>query len=331
MPKPRMWMIRSGRGGRYAAQRVEEGRLSLGWGTALNPKEISSKEEVVRKIRASHPDLTDGQIDNAASQVWRFISEIGVGDHAVTYDPETRLYHVGVVKSEARYDPDADEEAQIYRTIDWIKVVGRDELSKDAKNSLGSILTLFAIDPSHAGQLLNERAQPAVDDLSIQEDVASDRATFEDIENQALERIKDRINRLDWDDMQELVASLLRAMGYKTLVSPAGPDRGKDILASPDGFGFEHPRIVVEVKHRRGQMGAQDIRSFLGGRHAEDRGLYVSTGGFSKDAQYEADRASTATHLMTIDGLARAVIDNYEHLDSKGRTLLPLTKVYWPA
>ncbi len=84
--------------------------------------------------------------------------------------------------------------------------------------------------------------------------------------------------------MQDLVAGILRAMGYKTLVSPAGADRGKDIIASPDGFGFEPPRIVVEVKHRNARMGSSEIRSFLGGRHKDDRGLYVSTGGFTKEA-----------------------------------------------
>jgi len=39
-------------------------------------------------------------------------------------------------------------------------------------------------------------------------------------------------------------------------------------IASQDGFGFENPRIVVEVKHRsKTAMGAQEIRIFLGGRH----------------------------------------------------------------
>ena len=87
-----------------------------------------------------------------------------------------------------------------------------------------------------------------------------------EIETQALERIKDRVNELGWDEMQQLVAGILRAMGYKTQISPAGSDRGKDIVASPDGFGFEHPRIVVEVKHRKERMDSRQIRSFLGGR-----------------------------------------------------------------
>lgn len=325
-----MWMVRSGRGGRYAAERVEQGRVSLGWGSGLDPREFRSKDAVSEKLREYYPDFTPGQIDSAASQIWRFITELKVGDRVATYDPETRLYHVGRLVSDAKADPSADEEGQFFREVQWESQRSRDDLSREARNSLGSVLTLFAIDPAHAEQLTGSPPAPATIDQPL-EQVADDRQAFENIENQALERIKDRINRLDWDALQELVASLLRAMGYKTIISPAGPDRGKDIVASPDGFGFEQPRIVVEVKHRRAQMGAQDIRSFLGGRHPEDRGLYVSTGGFTKDAQYEAERASNVTHLMTTDGLARALIEHYETLDSKGRTLLPLTKIYWPA
>jgi len=121
-------------------------------------------------------------------------------------------------------------------------------------------------------------------------------------------------------------------MKYKTRVSPQGADRGKDIIASPDGLGFEQPRIVVEVKHRPNrQMGSHEIRSFLGGRHKDDRGLYVSTGGFSKDAKYEADRASIPLTLMDIDDLVEVVVEYYEELDLNTRSLLPLTRIYWPS
>ncbi|MEJ2895378.1 restriction endonuclease [Bordetella avium] len=82
--------------------------------------------------------------------------------------------------------------------------------------------------------------------------------------------------------MQALAAGLLRAMGQKT--KAFGADRGKDILASPDGFGFQPPRIVIEVTHRNG-------------RHKNNRGLYVSTGGFTKAAQYDAERPSMAAAI----------------------------------
>ena len=131
--------------------------------------------------------------------------------------------------------------------------------------------------------------------------------------------------------MQPLVAGILRSMDCRTQVSPPGSDRGKDIVASPDGFGFEHPRIVVEVEHRKGQMGSQEIRSFLGGRHKDDRGLYVSTGGFTKDAQYEADRASIPLAMWTLDHVVRALIEHYDATDAETKHIVPLKRLYWPA
>jgi restriction system protein len=78
-------------------------------------------------------------------------------------------------------------------------------------------------------------------------------------------------------------------------------------------------------------MGSPDIRSYLGGRHKDDRGLYVSTGGFSKDAKYEGDRAAIPLTLMDIDGLVDIIVEYYEQLDLPTRSLLPLTKIYWPS
>ncbi|AEF34595.1 restriction endonuclease [Mycolicibacter sinensis] len=151
-----------------------------------------------------------------------------------------------------------------------------------------------------------------------------------DYESIAFERIKDQVNRLGWEGMQQLIAGILRAMGYKTQVSPPGSDLGRDILASPDGFGFERPRIVVEVKHRKQTMGSTDIRSFLGGRHPDDRGLYVSTGGFTKDARYEADRSTVPLALWTLDEVTKALLDNYESTDTKTRSLISLRTFYGP-
>lgn len=105
--------------------------------------------------------------------------------------------------------------------------------------------------------------------------------------------------------MQELVAGLLRGMGYKTTVSPKGSDRGIDIKASPDGLGLEDPRIIVQVKHRSGQTGSKDIRSFTGLIRQGNKGLYVSTGGFSKEARYEAERSNIPITLIDLDMLVK--------------------------
>lgn len=96
-----------------------------------------------------------------------------------------------------------------------------------------STLTLFEVPPSAAAEVLAvSKGWPAaaIKD-EVEEAVVGPLA---DIDTQALERIKDRVNELDWDDMQQLVAGILRATGYKTQVAPPGSDRGKNIVASPD-------------------------------------------------------------------------------------------------
>ena len=140
------------------------------------------------------------------------------------------------------------------------------------------------------------------------------------------------IAKLDWEQMQELVAEILQAMDFKTDVSPRGPDRGIDVFASPDGLGLLEPRIFVEVKHRLGsRMGADQIRTFLGGRQPGDRCLYVSTGGFSKEAKYEAERANVPLKLIDLPKLRELVLEHYEAFSPSGLALLPLKKLFWPA
>jgi restriction system protein len=137
---------------------------------------------------------------------------------------------------------------------------------------------------------------------------------------------------LDDRELEYLVAAVLRAMGYKTKVSLPGPDRGVDVLASKDGLGFEEPRIKAEVKHRpNSQMGSSQIRNFIAGLRQGDKGLYVSTGGFSKEAKYEAERGSIPVVLIDLDEMGNLIVTHYDNFDLDGRTLIQLIKIYWPA
>ena len=329
-----MWKINAGRGSKLAQDFIDNKVVAIGWREVLDPTTAKSRPELIQRVASAYPGQTQRQNEVGGNQVWRFLREIQEGDDVITYDPVERLYHIGKISGAPEYRPALIDQLPTIRPVEWNGTVSRDTLSRVAKNKLGAILTLFQVTPIAADELLSLNTghppKAVVSEFVEDESVVEAEDAFDTIEEQALERIKDKLLSFGWEDMQEIVAALLRALGYRTIVSPAGPDRGKDIVASRDGFGFEHPRIVVEVKHRKGQMGAPEIRAFLGGRHVEDRGLYVSTGGFSREAHFEAERATTVTHLMTLDGLARALIDNYETIDERGKSLLPLTKLYWP-
>jgi restriction system protein len=333
MMSEKMWLVRAGRNARWAEEFISQGVVGLGWHGIGDSTRFSSKAAMLSEMRRAYPEFKEGTAASGASQLWRFQREVSVGDDVVTYEGGTRLYHVGRITSDARYQPNEIAELTLQRSVDWLGAVSRDLLSNDTKNRLGSTLTLFKIPRSAADELrriISGESQAFAAATATTFDDELD--PFESVADEAALRIADRIGQLAWDDMQRLVAALLRAMGYRTEIAPTGPDRGRDIFASPDGFGFEQPRIAVEVKHRLGEkVDAPALRSFLGGRHKDDRGLYVSTGGFTKDAYYEADRATIPLKLMTLDDLSRAVIDSYDRFDIEGRALLPLTRIYWPA
>ena len=323
----KVWMVRAGEGG-YLIDEFARGYVAIGWQAMGDMSSIQSQDEMREKYIKAYPDNKIGMVGNAAAMAYKFCRLIQKGDKVISYDPQTREYLVGDITSDYQFNPGVIGDFPHIRSVSGVGRVPRDSLSVTARNSLGSTLTLFAVNEDvwvEIETVLSGKkeveAEPGDDESEV----------LDNIKEQSKEFIKDRISRLSPYELQELVAGLLRAMGYKTRVSPPGSDRGIDILASPDGFGFEQPRIVVECKHRKGAMGSQEIRSFLGGRHKDDKGLYVSTGGFTKDARYEADRASIPLTLMDMDQLVDAIADNYEKMDSEVRTLLPLVKVYLPA
>jgi len=327
-----MWMVRADEGGRLFDDFKKGGFVAIGWAALGDMTRLKSRDDFSRAVAQAWPDLKKMQIVNSAGQTFRFVREIKRGDDVLTYDPSERIYLVGTIVSDCIYDGSRPEFANL-RKVAWRGNVPRDQLSVSARNSLGAISTLFLLSPEVAAEIEQRLSgsQSTADTPKPDDEQTQVEAIFKESQAKAFEFIKDKINRLDWEEMQELVAGLLRAMSYKTRISPSGSDRGKDIVASPDGFGFESPRIVVEVKHRTGSaMGSAEVRAFLGGRHKDDKGLYVSTGGFSKEARYEADRASIPVTLMDLNDLVRAIVDHYEKLDLDTQRLIPLRRVYWP-
>lgn len=332
-----IWMVRAGRGGVYADEFLNNNFVAIGWNIGVASL-TASKAELENLYRRTYPESSDGQIKNAVGQIDTFLHKFAINDQVLTFDREKRRYLLGVIRSTPKYSPDNIEDLCTIRDVEWTSKIFKDRLKLETRNSLGAIQTVFQIKGDAAADVIANAVSLEHDESNIgarpthvdveRAKVIEEQARAELLEK-AEESIEDRIAKLNWEEMQELVAGLLRAMGYKTDVSPRGSDRGVDIFASPDGLGLEEPRIFVEVKHRPTQsMGAQDVRSFLGGRVDSDRCLYISTGGFTKDARYEADRAKTGIRLLTLVDLRRLLVENYEKLDEEIRALVPLKRVY---
>ena len=327
----RIWMVRAGESGRLFAEFERAKCVAIGWDEIGDLSAVNSQADVRQLHDNSYQDCHPSAAANAAAIIWKFKSEMQPGDSVVTYYPSKREYLVGKIIGDYRYDTKLLPEYHHVRPVEWSGKISRDALSATTKNSLGSALSVFELGAEVLPQL--EQALAGASSVAPSPDADAEALSVrEDQVARAHEFVKDRILKLSPDDMEQLVAALLRAMGYKARVTPTGPDRGRDVIASPDGLGLQQPRIIAEVKHRpRESIGSQQVRSFLGALRASDCGIYVSTGSFTKDAGYEAERASVPITLVDLDELASLVVDNYERFDTEGRALLPLIRVYWPA
>jgi restriction system protein len=160
---------------------------------------------------------------------------------------------------------------------------------------------------------------------------ASASITYEQAEEQAWAEIEQFLQTMPPFEFQELVASLLRAMGYYvSWISPPGKDGGVDIIAHADPLGTQPPRIKVQVKRIVQKADKDTLKSFLSIVNDGDVGIFVATSGFTRDAE-EFARSQERRKITLVDAerLVELWIKFYEKLDAQAKKRLPLTPIHF--
>ena len=130
-------------------------------------------------------------------------------------------------------------------------------------------------------------------------------------------------------EFQDMVAALLRAMGYHTpFIAPKGKDGGIDIIAYVDQLGAKTPRIKVQVKHKpETTIGASDIRALLGVLRAGDIALFVTSGAFSQDAKSTGTNSREFIRLIDGDEFIEMWQEYYDKMSDEDKNMLPLKRI----
>jgi restriction system protein len=172
---------------------------------------------------------------------------------------------------------------------------------------------------------------PSVEDEEVVQGSAV--LALEAAEEQARAQIEQHLKGMNPYEFQVLVADLLAAMGYHvSWVSPPGKDDGVDIIAFADPLGMRPPRIKVQVKRYDKPVVVGDVSAFMGNLGAEEVGLFVSTGNFTKDAEQKVrtDTQHRVT-LIGLDALEKLWVQHYDNLGQEAKLRLPLRPVYFLA
>lgn len=173
---------------------------------------------------------------------------------------------------------------------------------------------------------IDHNDEEPTDDIPENNDIA---IKLEQLESNARDGIKQHIAAKDPYQFQEMVAALLRAMGYHTpFVAPKGKDGGVDIIAYVDPLGAQTPRIKVQVKHRpETSIGASDIRALLGILRAGDIALFVTSGTFSQDAKNTSTSSREFIRLIDGDDFINMWQEYYDKMSDEDKNMLPLKRI----
>lgn len=323
-----IWGIHAGRTGEADALFLKHSVIALGWHEMDDLSTLPpDREAFKRQVAKVYPDHKPGAIPNNAGQLFRFVYEMQTGDLAVYPSKRDRQIHIGKVEGAYTYKTEPDAGFPHQRSVRWIKALPRTRFSQGALYEIGSAMTFFQV-KSYA-----EEFRAAIEGRVIAPPVSSDETVAlvaEDIEQTTHDFILKRLaQELKGHPFAEFVAHLLGTMGYRTRLSPEGPDGGVDIIAHKDELGFEPPIIKVQVKSNEGNIGDQ-IVSVLSGKVASGEfGLLVILGTFTAQARH-TERSKSNLRLIDGEELVKLILQHYEQFDSRYKGLFPLKQVYVP-
>lgn len=329
-----MWLCRAGRYGEYENKFLEENRIYCTWNNL--PKAISdfpTKHDLQQYFVDNDPDTKIKTAMNWASQVWPFGNEMKKGEVVILPSKINPVIHFGKIIGDYEFLPDNENPYYHARKVEWFTLsVPRSNFDQDILYSFGAFMTICRIKQEerimtviktfqHGKQARAAVQKPIVEDAPENRDIEMD--AIEDISNLMIRKVKGH-------GLAQIVDAILRAKGFTTYVSPVGPDKGVDILASSGVLGFGGQKICVQVKSSDEPID-RIVLDQLGGvmkNFNADYGLLVSWSGFKSSVINETAKQFFDIRLWTHKEIIEEFLKYYDVMDDNIKELIPLKKIW---
>lgn len=300
--------------------------IAIGWHEMGDISDIQSdRESLKQRYPTVYPDKKKGAIPTDCGQIFRFINEVQIGDYVVFPSKYNRKINIGEITGDATYDSNGGNYPR-RRTVKWLKKeLPRTAFSQGALYEIGSAMTFFSVKnyadeflTAITGKTVVNDTEDEAEEISLQAD-----SIIETTRDYVLKQLS---TNLKGYPLEDLVADLLRAMGYKVTQSSKGGDRGIDIVIYKDELP---PRIVVQVKSYDQDVPEKDVQALKGAMNNNDYGLFVTLTDYKDNAKKYLNEH---TEIRGIDGreLVDLLLQYYDKLSDKFRAIIPLKQVYIP-
>lgn len=298
--------------------------ISIGWPLATGLLDEGTDYWAFRSVmKATYHSDEPGWAKSgaAASQVWRFIREMSVGDLIVV--PHGASFHVAEVAGPVFYRSEyVDRHAAFRRSVRWLtadhpvpRATARAALQSRMKtyNTCADASDLVAeirdaVGHGPASEAPSTGAAPSAPSFRS------------DLRRRLIDEARAEITagRMDSYGFELLLVTVLRSLGASEVrVVPRSLDKGADIVATFSLAETFHIRLAVQAKHYRPDppVGPQVIDQLVAGMEAEQASLgWVATSGsFSEAAQQRKDQIEEerGIQIELVDGdqLAAMIVE----------------------
>ena len=300
--------------------------IAIGWDaigdlSRIEPTREAYKNEYIR----AYPNAKKGSVATGAGMLYRFSCEMQKGDYIVFPSKIDRKINIGIVESDYFHD-DAAAMYPNQRKVKWLKHLPRTAFSQGALYEVGSALSFFQV-KNYSDEFLKALDRNFTgNNLESEMDETVARTAEEIIESTKDFILKELSKRLKGYALEEFIADLLQAMGYRTTLSPHGGDNGVDITAYKDELP---PRIVVQVKSQDGDIKETTIQSLKGAMREGDYGVFITLSDYTKNAQKYLDNTPIIRGINGTE-LVDLILKYYDKLSEQYKRIIPLKMVYIP-
>uniref|UniRef100_UPI0025892761 restriction endonuclease n=1 Tax=Ruminococcus sp. TaxID=41978 RepID=UPI0025892761 len=303
---------------------LKENVIAIGWREMGDLSLIEQDREAFKaKYTEVYKDAKKGSIPTCAGMLYRFVNETKIGDYVVFPSKTNREVNIGQITGEYRYDAEEHDYVQ-KRNVMWLKHFKRTVFSQGALYEIGAAQSFFLV-KNYADEFLSALEKDfknSFDKEPAENDVIAE--TADEIEQATRDYVlKALFTNFKGYPLENFVANLLEAMGYKTTVSKQGGDNGIDIIAYKDELP---PRILVQVKSQNKDIPETVVQSFKGAMLNGDYGLFVTLSDYTPNAKIFLDKNPIIKGINGYE-LVDLIIKYYDKLDEKYQKVIPLKMV----
>lgn len=334
-----IWLFRAGSTGEYEDKFLQDKKIYLTWDDLnYDLNKLQTKEELNDLLHKVYPSEKAGRYRNWLGQIWPIAHSLSINDWVVLPSKKKAVIHIGKVIGEYEFHKDSMNPFYHSRKIDWFaQDIPRSNFDQDILYSLGAFMTVCKISRNDAETRIKAMSENSWKSISYATrnivDKEDDNYENEqiDIEQFSIDSIaKILYQKLKGHGMARLIDSILKAQGYITYISPEGPDKGIDILASPGSFGFGSPKICVQVKSQDTPIDRPTLDQLIGTMQnfRAEQGILVSWNGFKSTVYKEIPNHFFKVRLWDQNDIIKEFLNVYEKIDEDIKSEIPLKKIW---